>query len=94
MGSDRNAKGKSSGAESLPALGRGCFSAEVLGSLQMAQEGARKGASRAGPLSELILLGPVPWDPELCVKAGLLVMGVTEVISRRGHKPPRSQARG
>lgn len=74
--------------------GRGRFSAEVLGSLQMAQEGARKGASRAGTLSELILLSPVQWEPELCVKAGLLVMGVAEVTSRRGHKPPRSQARG
>lgn len=52
----------------------------------MAQEGARKGASRVGPLSELILLSPVQWEPELCVKAGLLVMGVAEVTRRRGHK--------
>lgn len=35
----------------------------------MAQEGTWEGASRAGPLSELIRLRPVQWDPELCVKA-------------------------
>lgn len=49
----------------------------------MAQEGTWEGASRAGPLSELIRLRPVQWDPELCVKAEPppLALGAAEVTS-------------
>lgn len=65
--------------------GCGCFSADVLGSLQMAQEGTWKGASRAGPLSELVLLRPVPWDPKMYVKAELFAVGAAR---KRGRECP------